>query len=84
MSIAWNVKYLSEEVNRVIEGVAFLLMITMRNGAKELYVLVIIEYLVYRLTDIAAYFIDYKTDRYWQVALFVMTLMAFFYFKKKK
>lgn len=84
MSLAWNVKYLSEEINRVIEGVAFLLMITMRNGAKELYTLTLIEYLVYRLTDIVAYFIDYKTDRYWQVALFVMAVMAFFYFKKKK
>lgn len=84
MPDAWNVKYLSEEINRVVEAISFLWMLRLKNGAKELYILVIIEYLVYRIVDIAAYFIDYKTDHYWQAVLFIMVISGFLYFKKKK
>lgn len=84
MSEAWNVKYLSEEVNRIIEGVSFLLMFTMRSGAKELYTLTLIEYLVYRITDIFAYFINFKTEGYWYVGITVGLIMAFFYLNKNK
>lgn len=84
MSEAWNVKYLSEEVNRIIEGVSFLLMFKMRSGAKELYTLTLIEYLVYRITDIFAYFINFKTGSYWYVGVVVGLVMAFFYLNKNK
>lgn len=83
MTDAWNMKYLAEEINRIIEGLSFLLMLLMRKGATELYALVIIEYLVYRIVDIAAYFIDYKTDHYWQAVLLIMVISCFFYLKKK-
>jgi hypothetical protein len=87
MTIPWNVKYLSEEVNRIIEAISFLLMLYMRKGAEELYILVLIEYLVYRILDIVAYFLNFKTESYWHVGISVGLIVAFidlFIIKQKR
>ena len=78
MNIAWNVKYLSEEVNRIIEATAFFLMI---RKSEKMYKLVALEYLLYRCLDIMYYFYNFKTERYWFVFLILGTIMALIYLK---
>lgn len=78
MTIAWNVKYLSEEVNRVVEAIAFLMML---KGARDIYKLAILEYLLYRVLDIIFYFYNFKTTNYWYLFLILGTIIALIYLK---
>lgn len=71
MPVEWNVKFLSEEINRIIEAVAFYMML---YKAPAIYRLTALEYLIYRIIDIFAYFYNYKTESYW----FVMVLVGSF------
>lgn len=88
MLVEWNVKFLSEEVNRIIEAIAFRWMVKKilkwadNKGirASERFVFIrfaLVEYLWYRVLDLCAYFYDFKTQRYWYVFAILTLIMAY-------
>jgi hypothetical protein len=79
MPVSWNVKYLSEEINRILEAAAFLLML---KKTAPIYQLVGVEYFLYRVMDICFYFYNFKTSAYWLVFLIVGSIIAFIHYQK--
>jgi len=77
MTTAWNVKYLSEEINRILEAIAFAIMLKDR----KIYGFVAISYLSYRVLDIIFYFINFKTYDYGWVFVLVALFEALWWFK---
>lgn len=65
MLIAWNVKFLSEEVCRVVEAIA-VMIIAGHTGIKVLK-LTATAYLTYRCLDFIVWFVNFKTYHYWYV-----------------
>lgn len=81
MTNAWNVKYLSEEINRILEAI-FMLWIFQRSYVDIIYRLVAVEYLLYRCIDLIVYPLWFKGQNYWYVFLVLGLLMGFVYVKK--
>ncbi len=79
MSIAWNVKYLSEEVNRIIEAI-FILMVV--DKKQKLWQLCCIIYLTYRCLDLIVYFLNFKIGNYWIVLLITTLIESFMWYHK--
>lgn len=65
MLISWNVKFLSEELCRIIEGLA-VMSIAWQTSVKILK-LTAIAYFTYRCLDIIIWFVNFKTYHYWYV-----------------
>lgn len=81
MTDAWNVKYLSEEMNRVVEAL-FMIWIFERSYVNILYRLAAVEYMLYRCIDLVVYPFWFKSQNYWYVFLALGLLMGFVYVKK--
>jgi hypothetical protein len=77
---AWNMKYLSEEINRTIEAVAFAMML---KKADDAYRLVAYEYILYRVVDIFSYFYDFKTNSYWIILFLLGIIFAILFIKHR-
>jgi len=77
---AWNMKYLSEEINRIIEAVAFAIML---KKADDAYRLVAYEYILYRVVDIFSYFYDFKTNSYWIILFLLGIIFAILFIKHR-
>lgn len=81
MTDAWNVKYLSEEINRAIEAF-FMLWIFQISYVNVIYRLAAVEYLLYRMLDLIVYPFWFKSYNYWYVFLVLGLLMGIIYVKK--
>lgn len=81
MTDAWNVKYLSEEINRAIEAF-FMLWIFQISYVNVIYRLAAVEYLLYRMLDLIVYPFWFKSYNYWYVFLVIGLLMGIVYVKK--
>lgn len=83
MLIAWNVKFLSEEICRVIEALA-LYVLAMKYKVDQDFMIPIKIYLVYRMLDIPMYFLNYKTQYYWTVYVVLGLIELYLRYKRKK
>lgn len=83
MTVAWNVKYFMENVNRILEALAVYLAFKddRLNERRDVYCDMARLYLVYRGLDIIFYFINFKTDYYW--IIFVVLFIFEMIFKRK-
>lgn len=79
MLVSWNVKLLSEEINRVIEGIAMLVM-SYYTGFK-IFQLTATAYVTYRCLDVILWFVNFKTHHYWYV-FFVLAFIEFWLWYK--
>lgn len=96
MKISWAVKFFTEELNRVLEAIAFFVItIKFRDimsrfsikpiEEKYLKTIFIVSrvYLIYRILDLAIWFVSFKRDYYWTVFVIVGAIEIYLYRKNK-
>lgn len=81
-NIAWNVKYSCEEINRVLEAIAFYLIA--RHSKDKTYCITAQVYMIYRCLDVPYYFINFKTDWYNTIWVLLAIIELWLTSKSKK
>lgn len=80
MLISWNVKFLSEEICRVMEGIGTV-FIANYTGIKIIQ-LTAMTYLTYRCLDVITWFVNFKTYHYWYVFLVLAFIECWIWYRE--